>query len=119
MLSNKLEVNDKLAIIKEEYQISINDELREDVNIMCNLGQGIEDEAIAIGEARGIAIGESRGIAIGESRGIAIGESRREARGIRCLVDILMELETPTDIIIDKIMQKYSLSEAKAKEFLP
>ena len=87
LLSNKLEVNIKLAIIREEYQIPVNDELREDVNIMCNLGQGIEDEAIA--------------------------------RGIRGLVDILTELETPTDIIIDKIMQKFSLSEAKAKEFLP
>ena len=103
LLSNKLEVNTKLAIIKEEYQISINDELREDVNIMCNLGQGIEDEAIAIGEARGIAIGESRG----------------EERGIRGLVDILTELEMPSDIIVDKIMQKFSLSEAKAREFLP
>ena len=69
LLSNKLEVSTKLAIIKEEYQIPVSDELREDVNIMCNLGQGIEEEGIAIGESRGIAIGESRGIAIGESRG--------------------------------------------------
>ena len=95
LLSNKLEVSTKLAIIKEEYQIPVNDELREDVNIMCNLGQGIEDEAIAIGESRG------------------------EARGIRGLVDILTELEMPADIIVDKIMQKFSLSEAKAREFLP
>ena len=99
LLSNKLEVNTKLAIIKEEYQIPVNDELREDVNIMCNLGQGIEDEAIAIGESR--------------------GEERGEERGIRGLVDILMELEMPSDIIVDKIMQKFSLSEAKAREFLP
>ena len=61
LLSNKLEVSTKLAIIKEEYQIPVSDELREDVNIMCNLGQGIEEEGIAIGESRGIAIGESRG----------------------------------------------------------
>ena len=61
LLSTKLEVSTKLAIIKEEYQIPVSDELREDVNIMCNLGQGIEEEGIAIGESRGIAIGESRG----------------------------------------------------------
>ena len=53
LLSNKLEVSTKLAIIKEEYQIPVSDELREDVNIMCNLGQGIEEEGIAIGESRG------------------------------------------------------------------
>ena len=55
---------------------------------MCNLGEGImeegiaigmekgREEGIAIGETKGIAIGETRGIAIGETKGISIGESR-------------------------------------------
>ena len=47
---------------------------------MCNLGEGIMEEGIAIGMEKGreegIAIGETRGIAIGETKGIGIGESR-------------------------------------------
>ena len=47
---------------------------------MCNLGEGIMEEGIAIGMEKGreegIAIGETRGIAIGETKGISIGESR-------------------------------------------
>ena len=60
LLSNKLEVSTKLAIIKEEYQIPVSDELREDVNIMCNLSQGIEEEGIAIGELWGEAEKEKK-----------------------------------------------------------
>ena len=35
---------------------------------MCNLSQGIKEEGIAIGEARGRAIGEAIGMSIGEER---------------------------------------------------
>ena len=41
LLSNTLEVSEKLDIIEKEYNIPVNEELREDVNVMCNLGEGI------------------------------------------------------------------------------
>ena len=75
LLSKELTVDEKLYIIENEYDIPIEDKIRKDVSVMCNLSQGIKEE--------GIAIGESRGIAIGESRGIAIGESRREIELIK------------------------------------
>ena len=63
-----------------EYDISEEEDFRKDVNEMCNLGEGIMEEGIAIGMEKGreegIAIGETRGIAIGETKGISIGESR-------------------------------------------
>lgn len=33
--------------MESEYNIPINTDFRKDVNVMCNLGQGIEDRAIA------------------------------------------------------------------------
>ena len=36
-----------LDIIKKEFRILINDDIRKEVSIMCNLSQGIEDKAIA------------------------------------------------------------------------
>ena len=62
IFSQKLAVEEKLHIMKTEYDISEEEDLREDVNEMCNLGEGIMEEGIAIGETRGIAIGESRTI---------------------------------------------------------
>ena len=45
LLSDKLQVKTKLAIIGDEYHIPINSDFREDVNIMCNLAEGIEERA--------------------------------------------------------------------------
>ena len=62
IFSQKLAVEEKLHIMKTEYDISEEEDFRKDVNEMCNLGEGIMEEGIAIGETRGIAIGESRTI---------------------------------------------------------
>ncbi len=55
LLSKKLSADEKLAIIGTEYDIPIEEDLRKDVNVMCNLSQGIREDGIAIGEARGEA----------------------------------------------------------------
>lgn len=52
LLSKELTIDEKLTIIGNEYDIPIEESLREDVSVMCNLSQGIEDKGIAIGEAR-------------------------------------------------------------------
>ena len=44
LLSDRLRENEKLDIIEKEYKIPVNDNLRKDVNVMCNLSQGIVDE---------------------------------------------------------------------------
>ncbi len=49
----------KEDIIGNEYDIPIESDLREDVNAMCNLGQGIEERGIAIGKVRGCAEGQA------------------------------------------------------------
>ena len=52
LLSKKLTSDEKLNIIETEYDIPIEDSLRKDVSVMCNLSQGIKEDGIAIGEAR-------------------------------------------------------------------
>lgn len=53
LLSDKLTVKEKLGIVKEEYEIPIEDDFRREVDVMCNLSQGIKEDAIAIGRAEG------------------------------------------------------------------
>ena len=72
LFSPDLSADKKLGIIETEFGIPLNDGIREDVNIMCNLSQGIKEKSEAIGEARGKVIGE----AIGEARGKSIGEAQ-------------------------------------------
>ena len=44
LLSQKLTPNEKLNIIEEEYNIPLEENIRRDVSVMCNLSQGIVDE---------------------------------------------------------------------------
>ena len=53
LLSDKLSSDEKLNIIEKEYDIPIEEDLRKDVGEMCNLSQGIKEQGIAIGQARG------------------------------------------------------------------
>lgn len=67
LLSKELTIDEKLNIIGTEYKIPIEEKMREDVSVMCNLSQGIKEDGIAIGEA----IGQARGEAIGQAKGEA------------------------------------------------
>lgn len=51
LLSATLAAEKKLDIIKTEYNIPIESKLREDVDTMCNLSQGIWETAEAAGKA--------------------------------------------------------------------
>ena len=51
LLSSELSATDKLDIISSEYKIPIEDGIREEVNIMCNLSEGVEERGIEKGEA--------------------------------------------------------------------
>ena len=45
-------------------------------------------------------------------------EERGIERGITGLVEVLREMGTPSEVIIEKIMKKFSLTEEKAREFV-
>ena len=51
VLSMELSVDEKLGIMETEYGIPLNDDMREDVMMMCNLSQGIREKGRAEGRA--------------------------------------------------------------------
>lgn len=55
LLSKELTIDQKLTIISDEYDIPVEENFRRNVNIMCNLSQGIKEDGIAIGLAEGEA----------------------------------------------------------------
>ena len=54
LLSAKLDVNMKLDIIGNEFDIQLESDIRKDVNDMCNLSQGIKEQAHAEGLAEAV-----------------------------------------------------------------
>ena len=49
LLSDKISIQEKTQIISQEYQIKMDDKMREVVNTMCNLSDGIEERGIERG----------------------------------------------------------------------
>lgn len=53
LLSSDFEVEDKLDIMEKEYDIPLENNIRKDVKEMCNLSQGIREEAFEEGQEQG------------------------------------------------------------------
>ena len=92
LLSAKLNVDEKFDIIGNEFDIPLESNIRKDVNDMCNLSQGIKEQAYAEGTENGIV----KGVAIGKREGIAetiIKMSRKgyEAEQISDILDMTAE----------------------------
>ena len=94
LLSAKLDVNTKLDIIGNEFDIPLESDIRKDVNDMCNLSQGIKEQAYVEGTENGIAIGKQEGIA---ETIIKMYRKRYDPAQISDLLD--MELDEIQEII--------------------
>ena len=84
------------------FDIPLESDIRKDVNDMCNLSQGIKEQAYVEGTENGIAIGKQEGITIGKREGIAetIIKMYRKGYEAEQIGDILdMEVEEVQEII--------------------
>ena len=88
--------------LEDKYDMKMTTELEGRINGMCNLSDVVEE----------------RGIERGMERGMELGLEKGMERGITGLVEVLREMGTPSELIIEKIMKKFSLTEKKAREFL-
>ena len=80
--------------LEEKYAMKMTLELEGRINRMCNLSDVVVE------------------------RGIELGIQQGMQRGIKGLVDILRDMGTPKEVIVQKIMEKFSMTEEKAREFV-
>ena len=64
LLSSNLEVEEKLDIIEKEYDIPIEEDIRKEVEEMCNLSQGIKEKAFKGGYTEGKQNGYAEAICL-------------------------------------------------------
>lgn len=69
LLSSELDNQEKLTILEDEYNVPKIEYFREEMNIMCNLSEGIEEKGIAKGIEKGIKEGIAKGIVQGKVEG--------------------------------------------------
>ena len=57
---SNLEVEEKLDIMEKEYDVPIEEDIREEVEEMCNLSQGIKEKAFEEGQKKGQEKGQEQ-----------------------------------------------------------
>ncbi len=92
---SKLDIEEKVRILEEEFDVKLNEEEKEMMDMMGELGRSFYDSGRAEGRAEGIEKGEKRGIKKGEKRGIKKGRAEeRKARNNELLLEIMDALKT-------------------------
>ena len=81
LLSRNLNAKERMNILEDSFDIAMTEEVKQEVDEMCNLSQGVRAE----GEAIGIAKGEAMGIAKGE----AMGELKERLKNVNAIMDSL------------------------------
>ena len=91
LLSQHLEAKEKMQIVEEEYHISMEQKLGEDLKIMCNLSQGVKEEGIAMGHKFGLEQGrrEGRREAILETINNVISSMHEKGYTVMEIADVL------------------------------
>ena len=95
LLSSNLEVEEKLDIIEKEYDILVEDDIREEVEEMCNLSQGIKEKAFEGGYTEGKQNGYAEAVCLMYESGLPIEQI---AGIIKMSVDKVNELVN-TDLL--------------------
>ena len=74
-------------------------------------------EGLALGRTEGIALGRTEGIALGRAEGRAEGRSEGRSEGITAFILDKLEDGKSAEIIIDKLMKRFSLSKEEANQY--
>ena len=85
LLSRNLDAQERMNILEKDFNIAMTEEVKQEVDEMCNLSKGVREDGRAEGEAIGIVKGEAIGIAKGE----AIGELKERLKNVNAIMDSL------------------------------
>lgn len=99
LFAEGLTAGERLNIIKEEYDIPIEQTIEQEVDVMCNLSQGIKEAGIAEGREEGRVEGRSEG--------------RAEE-----IIETGYEFGLSEQDILERLQKKLSISLQKAQEYL-
>ena len=103
LFAQGLTAGQRLNIIKEEYDIPIEQTIEQEVDVMCNLSQGIKEAGIAEGREEGREEGRVEG--------------RSEGRAEE-IIETGYEFGLSEQDILERLQKKLSIPLQKAQEYL-
>ena len=95
LLSRNLDAKERMNILEDSFDIAMTEKVKQEVDEMCNLSQGVRAEGEAIGIAKGKAMGEAMG-ELKERKKIILNMLNKK----RLLSDILDITEASKDDVL-------------------
>lgn len=117
LFSKGLTTDERISIMEEEYDIP-SQVLGKDVESMCNLGEGIWEDALENGYAEGVERGIEQGIKQGVEQGIKQGVEQGIEQGREETQNIMIQNMYSAGISIDKIQEITKKTEGEICEIL-
>ena len=77
LLSRNLAAKERMSILEDSFDIAMTEKVKQEVDKMCNLSQGVRADGRAEGEAIGIVKGE------------AMGELKERLKNVKAIMDSL------------------------------
>ena len=111
LFAEGLTAGERLNIIKEEYDIPIEQDIEQEVDVMCNLSQGIKEAGIAEGREEGRVEGREEGREEGRVEGRSEGRAEE-------IIETGYEFGLSEQDILERLQKKLSISLQKAQEYL-
>ena len=114
-LLTNIPATDKKRILSDKYGIKMTTTLERSIGKMCNISEFFIEQATEIGLERGMERGMKRGMEQGLEQGLE--------QGIRALVYLpppltLRDFDHTNELIINKLVEKFHLSEEDAMKYL-
>ena len=109
-LLDKMPMQEKEVRLEKYFDLDTNQEMKEGINTMCNLSEGIYQDGINVGKELGIDIGKEMGITIGKKQGEELGMQRGKLLSAKIMLESGMELSY--------IAKKLELSEELITEYI-
>ncbi len=104
LFSKKMKPGEKQKVIHEEYGIPLESGVGKEADIMCNLSEWIEEDALKRGEKRGRAKGRAEG------RAEVIFAMYKKGYPVEQIADIMDETVEETASVIERMEKNESLS---------
>lgn len=117
-LLDKMPMQEKEVRLEKYFDLDTNQEMKEGINTMCNLSEGIYQDGIHVGKELGIDIGKEMGIGIGKEMGITIGKKQGEELGMQRGKLLSAKIMLESGMELSYIAKKLELSEELITEYI-
>ncbi len=118
IFSKELKSTEKLKRLRKEHNMVVERDMEEEMKEMCNIAEGLVDEALEEGIIKGYQRGIEQGMEKGMQEGMEKGMQEGIEKGIKKSIAIMRKTGLDDNTIIKLIADEYDKSEDEVSKYV-